>query len=148
MSNFGNDSSVNINQEFFDSGFSYEGQGDSYDNASSYSNTDQSQEQTQGNHYYHYNSNFNTSQTQPIYGAGQSFGSYYEAPAGYSGSAQIDYGFSGSMQAKQTSADYTSFEDEPPLLEGKCKKLDRVDTKLYFGFCLRRETWQHFLHNF
>ena len=28
------------------------------------------------------------------------------------------YGMQGSMKPRQTSEDYTSFEDEPPLLEG------------------------------
>ena len=131
MSNFGGDSSVNMDREFFDSGFSYEGQpqpGESFSNGPNYSG----QTFEPSNNYYHYNSNFDPSsssqtpaQTQSLYGNGQSFGSYYESPSSYGGSGQIDYGFSGSMQAKQTSADYTSFEDEPPLMEGECgDKLD------------------------
>ncbi|EDO41708.1 predicted protein [Nematostella vectensis] len=97
MSGFGGENTVSIDQDFFDSGYSYDNQPQEY----------QSQEDKQEWNYGSYGSNY-TDYTQQEPSSGN-----FDA----AGSGQIDYGFSGSMQARQTSVDYTSFEDEPPLLE-------------------------------
>ncbi|KXJ22429.1 protein YIPF5 [Exaiptasia diaphana] len=104
MSGFGADSSVNIDQDFFDSGYSY--------NSQAQENQDYGNEQP-----------FDYSQGYSQYEQPSGAYSYYN-PSDYGASGptsmnsgSVDYGFSGSMQARQTSEDYTTFGDEPPLLE-------------------------------
>ena len=119
MSGFGTSQSVEIDQDFFDSGYSYNSQAQgSQDNAADAN--EQSWNYSQGYSQY----------DQPGYGSSTGTGSYantgYYNPYDYgasgptaSSAASMDYGgFSGSMQARQTSEDYTTFGDEPPLLEG------------------------------
>ena len=124
MSGFGSDSSVNIDQDFFDSGYSY--------NSQAQENQDYGNEQP-----------FDYSQGYSQYEQPSAVYSYYN-PSDYGASGptsmnsgSVDYGFSGSMQARQTSEDYTTFGDEPPLLEGKHLEVRRikVSNSLFYKFC-------------
>lgn len=125
MSNFGGDSSVSIDQDFFESGYSYGGQNEQsyggYNYDPQYPEYGQKAQQvlTYG---------YPSSTTQGFYDR-DSITSYdhrgnysydYGAsgPTTYSASIGRGYGMEGSMKPRQTSEDYTSFEDEPPLLEG------------------------------
>lgn len=123
MSNFNTDSSVSIDQDFFDSGYAYAEQ----------------KEQPYGGYSYsqQYSDYGQTAQQVPTYNyppATNTQGFYDSTPYEYGGNLSYDYGASGpttmrsgggggygiegSMRPRQTSEDYTSFEDEPPLLEG------------------------------
>ena len=116
------DSSVSIDQDFFESGFSYEGQ---------------EQQKSQQYNGYEYDQQYSAGYSQPNTGGGspsyyppqpQNLYDYNQYGASYRYDAsgptamapgQGDYELSGSMKPRQTSEDYTSFEDEPPLLEGR-----------------------------
>ncbi|KAK3737017.1 hypothetical protein QZH41_018405 [Actinostola sp. cb2023] len=119
MSAFGAESSVEIDQDFFDSGFSY--------NSQAQANQDYTNEQpsdyTQSYSHYEQPSGYTGSSTASFATSNTGPGVYYN-PHDYGASGpttmnpgSMDYGFSGSMQARQTSEDYTTFGDEPPLLE-------------------------------
>ncbi|XP_020610085.1 protein YIPF5-like [Orbicella faveolata] len=122
MSNFNTDSSVSIDQDFFDSGYAYAEQ----------------KEQPYGGYGYsqQYSDYGQTAQQVPTYNyppATNTQGFYDSSSYEYGGNLSYDYGASGpttmrsgggggygiegSMRPRQTSEDYTSFEDEPPLLE-------------------------------
>lgn len=125
MSNFNTDSSVSIDQDFFDSGYAYAEQKeqpyDGYSYSQQYSDYGQTAQQVPT--YY-----------PPGYSPATNQGFYDSSSYDYGGNLSYDYGASGpttmrsggsggygvegSMRPRQTSEDYTSFEDEPPLLEG------------------------------
>ena len=129
MSNYGFESSVAIDQDFFDSGYSYgeqkEQQFGVYDGSQQYSDY---------GHVPQTEPAFNYSSTTP---QGQGFYDPYDyrsslpydygasGPTALSSSGTGEYGLAGSMRPRQTSEDYTSFEDEPPLLEGKLHNVAR-----------------------
>ncbi|XP_031557064.1 protein YIPF5-like [Actinia tenebrosa] len=122
MSTFGGESSVEIDQDFFDSGYSYNSQAQS---SNYYDQTEHQQPQNQSEYAQSYSQ---YGQTQSATGYNSYNSSSYPNNTGFYNPQTYDYGasgptamsepsFSGFMQPKQTSEDYTSFEDEPPLLE-------------------------------
>ncbi|XP_068701701.1 protein YIPF5-like [Montipora foliosa] len=125
MSNFGGDSSISIDQDFYESGYSYGEQkeqsysGYSYD--AQYPDYRQTAQQVPT--YNYPSSSAPNSQgfydSSTSYGYGGNFPYDYGASGPTTMSSSIDggYGMQGSMKPRQTSEDYTSFEDEPPLLE-------------------------------
>lgn len=130
MSTFGGESAVEIDQEFFDSGYSYNSQAQS-------SNYYEPNEQQQPPNQSEYTQSYSQyGQTQPTTGYSSYTSSSYSSNTSFYNPQTYDYGasgptamnepsFSGFMQPKQTSEDYTSFEDEPPLLEGNLKVQSR-----------------------
>ena len=109
------ESSVSIDQDFFESGFTYEGQ-EQQNNAqyAGYGNEQQFTGYSQPNQAGNNSPSYYTPQQQQNY-----FYDYNQYGAyGSSSSEKGNYDISGSMKPRQTSEDYTSFEDEPPLLEG------------------------------
>lgn len=123
MSNFSGEGSVSIDQDFFDSGYSYGEQKDpqygGYNYGQQYPDYGQTTQQYPAYSYPSEN-------TQGFYDPSSSYGygGNYSYDYGASGPTTLGsgigggYGVQGSMKPRQTSEDYTSFEDEPPLLEG------------------------------
>lgn len=124
MSNFNTDSSVAIDQDFYESSYSYVDQKEQpyggYSYGQQYPDYGQTAQQVPT-----FNSYPSASHTQGFYdsssyGYGGNYSYDYGAsgPTTMSSSGRGGYGMEGSMKPRQTSEDYTSFEDEPPLLEG------------------------------
>lgn len=123
MSNFSGEGSVSIDQDFFDSGYSYGEQKDpqygGYNYGQQYPDYGQTTQQYPAYSYPSEN-------TQGFYDPSSSYGYGGNYPYDYGASGPTTlgsgigggYGVQGSMKPRQTSEDYTSFEDEPPLLEG------------------------------
>lgn len=123
MSNFNTDSSVAIDQDFYESSYSYVDQKEQpyggYSYGQQYPDYGQTAQQVPT-----FNSYPSASHTQGFYdsssyGYGGNYSYDYGAsgPTTMSSSGRGGYGMEGSMKPRQTSEDYTSFEDEPPLLE-------------------------------
>ena len=123
MSNFSTDSSVSIDQDFFDSGYSYGEQKEQsyggYPYSQQYPDYGQTAQQVPT---YNYPSANNAQafydSTSYEYGGNLSYDYGASGPTTMRSSSVGGYGIEGSMRPRQTSEDYTSFEDEPPLLEG------------------------------
>lgn len=125
MSNFNTDSSVSIDQDFFDSGYAYseqkEQQYGGYGYSQQYSDYGQTAQQVPT---YNYSPATNTqgfydSSSHEYGGTGNlSYDYGASGPTTMRSGGGGGYGIEGSMRPRQTSEDYTSFEDEPPLLEG------------------------------
>lgn len=124
MSNFGGDSSVSIDQDFFESGYTYSDQKEQPYGGHKYSPQypDYGQTAQQVPTYSYPSANtqgFYDSTTSYDYGGNFSYDYGASGPTTMSSGIGGGYGMEGSMKPRQTSEDYTSFEDEPPLLEGE-----------------------------
>lgn len=123
MSNFNVDSSVSIDQDFFESGYSYGEQKEQpyggYNYGQQYPDYGQTAQQVP-TYSYPSASNAQGFYDTSSYDYGGNFSYDYGAsgPTAMRSSGRGGYGIEGSMKPRQTSEDYTSFEDEPPLLEG------------------------------
>lgn len=123
MSNFSADSSVSIDQDFFDSGYSYGEQKNQpyggYNYGEQYPDYGQTAQQVPTYSYPSASTQgFYDSTTSYDYGGNFSYDYGASGPTTMSSGIGGGYGMEGSMKPRQTSEDYTSFEDEPPLLEG------------------------------
>lgn len=123
MSNFSADSSVSIDQDFFESGYSYGEQKEQpyggYNYSQQYADYGQTAQQVPTYSYPSANTQgFYDSSTSYEYGGNFSYDYGASGPTTLSSGIGGGYGMEGSMKPRQTSEDYTSFEDEPPLLEG------------------------------
>ena len=122
MSNFNTDSSVSIDQDFFDSGYAYAEQKEQpyggYSYNQQYSDYGQTAQQVPTYNYPPVtNTGFYDSSSYD-YGGNLSYDYGASGPTTMGSGGGGGYGIEGSMRPRQTSEDYTSFEDEPPLLEG------------------------------
>lgn len=124
MSNFGSDSSISIDQDFFESGYNYPEQKEQpyggYNYDPKYPDYGQSAQQIPTYNYPSATSSHGFYDSSTPYGYGGNLAYDYGAsgPTTMSSTIGGGYGMQGSMKPRQTSEDYTSFEDEPPLLEG------------------------------
>ena len=123
MSNFSADSSVSIDQDFFESGYSYGEQKEQpyggYNYSQQYADYGQTAQQVPTYSYPSTSTQgFYDSSTSYEYGGNFSYDYGASGPTTLSSGIGGGYGMEGSMKPRQTSEDYTSFEDEPPLLEG------------------------------
>lgn len=125
MSNFNADSSVSIDQDFFESGYSYGEQKEQpyggYNYNQQYPDYGQTAQQQVPSYGYPSAPNaqgFYDSSSSYEYGGNLSYDYGASGPTTLRSGSSGGYGIEGSMRPRQTSEDYTSFEDEPPLLEG------------------------------